>query len=252
MTPAIVTFVLVLARVGSLVAVLPLFSMSGIPRWTAPLISLAIAGLISANLAPVALSTDAGLLPVALRAGTEVALGTMFGLGVAATFAALALGAEIMSAQMGLSFATLFDPFTKATESLIGTLSSWLTGLVFIALGLHYRCLEILARSFDLVPPGSALPSAGVGVLVEAVGGCLSLGVQLAGPIVAMVWVVHVFIALLSKLAPKMNAFFAVGTTATGVAGLCMLVVSLPWLLAIHGAAMVHAVDVLALQLTGL
>lgn len=249
MTPAIVTFALILARVGSLVAVLPLFSMSGIPRWTGPLLSLAIAALVSANTPPVAIPVEAGLLPFALGMATEITLGMMFGLGVAATFGALALGAEIMSAQMGLSFATLFDPFTKATESLLGTFSSWMSGLMFVALGLHTRCLEIVARSFEVVPPGSAVPQAGVEVLIGAVGGCLSLGVQLAGPIVAMVWLIQVFLALLSKLAPKMNAFFAVGTTVTGAAGLGMLVVSLPWLLTIHGAAMVGAVDRLARQL---
>jgi flagellar biosynthesis protein FliR len=248
-TPAAVTFVLVLARVSSLIGILPLFSLMGIPRWVAPIVALAVSGLVTANLQPVPLAD--GILPLAMAAGAEVALGVSLGLGVAATFAALALGAEIMSAQTGLSFATLFDPFTKATESVLGTFASWMSGLVFVALGLPERCLEIVARSFALVPPGAAEPTAGAEALVDAAGQCLVLGVQLAGPIVAMVWVVHVFVALLSKLAPRMNAFFAVGTTATGVVGLAMLVVSLPWLLAIHGSAMSRAVDVLALQLSG-
>ncbi|MEQ1507988.1 MAG: flagellar biosynthetic protein FliR, partial [Myxococcota bacterium] len=84
-----------------------------------------------------------------------------------------------------------------------------------------------------------------------AVAGCLSLGVQLAAPVVSMVWLIHVWIALLSKLAPRMHAFFSVGTTLTGAVGVGMLAVSLPWLITIHAARMTDAVAELGRRIVG-
>jgi flagellar biosynthetic protein FliR len=239
-----VTFVLVFGRVGALLAILPVFSMTGVPKWATAFLGLAVAALVTANLPPAA-SPD-GVLALAVALASEVGLGLALGIGVAATFAALSLGAELMSAQMSFSFSTMFDPFTHTTESVLGTFASWLAGLCFVGMGLHDRCLEIVARSFQVVPPGQAsIPQGSAGAAIAAVGQCLVLGVQLAGPVVAMVFLVHLFVAILAKLAPKMQAFFSVGMTATGAVGLAMLGVSLPWLLAAHGGAVQAAVDAL-------
>lgn len=241
MTDAIVTFLLVVARVGGLLAVLPVLSLVGMPRWVVPLLSLA-AGLLVTMQQPL-VPVELGLLPLAGALISEILLGSSMGLPIAATFSAMAAGAEIMSAQMGLSFATLLDPLNHAQESALGSLASWLAGLVFLSLGLHARCLEIVAHSFTILPPGgAALSGLGAMVLAERTGASIALGVQLAGPILAMIWLVHLFVALLSKLAPKMHAFFSVGTTATGFVGLGMLMSALPWLLVVHGGAMQAAV----------
>jgi flagellar biosynthetic protein FliR len=245
MTSAITLWLLVMGRVGGMLAVMPVFSTMGIPRWVVPLLALATSGLVAMS-QPVPAS-EPELLELAFALGGELLLGSVMGLGVAATFAAMALGAEVMSMQMGLSFATLLDPLTHSHEGALGSFASWLAALVFVTLGLHARCIEIVARSFAAVPPGSAYVSARhAWLLAEQTGEAISLGVQLAGPILAMVWLVHLFVALLSKLAPKMHAFFSVGTTTTGFVGLGMLGVALPWLLAVHGAAMVQATERLA------
>jgi flagellar biosynthetic protein FliR len=245
LTGAIATWLLVMGRVGGMLAVMPVFSTMGMPRWVVPLLALAASGLVAMNQpAP----TDAPeIVQLACAMVGEVLLGSVMGLGVAATFAAMALGAEIMSMQMGLSFATLLDPLTHSHESTLSSFASWLAALVFVVLGLHARCLEIVARSFEVVPAGTAYVTARhASLLAEQTGETIALGVQLSGPILAMVWLVHLFVALLSKLAPKMHAFFSVGTTTTGFVGLGMLTVSLPWLLVVHGAAMVKATERLA------
>jgi flagellar biosynthetic protein FliR len=248
--PVALTFVLVLGRVGALLSILPVFTLMGVPRWANALIAMAVSGLVTASVPPTELGSS--LPAVALAMVGEIGLGLLLGLGVAATFAALALGAELGSAQMALSFATLVDPLTRSNESVLGSLASWLAGLVFLGLGLDARCLEIVARSFAVVPAGAAgIPGGGADVAVRAVGECLVLGVQLAGPVVAMVFLVHLFVAILAKLAPKMHAFFSVGTTATGAVGVGMFAVSLPWVLSAHAGAMVDAVDAVTRTLAG-
>lgn len=244
---AIVTVALVLGRVGTLFTLLPVFSMMGMPKWITALLALGCSGLIASGLPLVQL--DDGMGPIVVALAGEVAAGLSLGLGVSATFAALALGAEIMSLQAGLSFATLVDPLTRSNEGVLGTFASWIGGLVFVSAGLHGRCLEIVAASFAYVPAGTAaMPHVGPGWAITLVSTCTALGVQLAAPVLAGVWLVHLFVALLSKLAPRMNAFFSVGMTVTGAAGLGLLLVSLPWVIAVHGEHLSHAVDAIARQ----
>lgn len=246
----IALWVLASARISALLAVLPVTSMSGVPRWVGPLLSLSLALLVVGNTPLVAPSGS--LAQIAVSAAGEILLGASMGLSVRAAFAAAALGAEVMSLQMGLSFATLLDPLNRSNESVLGSLASWLAGLVFVSTDQHNRCIEIVAMSFSKVSPGQVslpLSISGAGALVEQVGASIALGIQLAGPILAMVWLVHLFVALLSKLAPKMHAFFSVGVTATGFTGLVTLFVALPWILMVHGGAVLAAVESLAVSL---
>jgi flagellar biosynthetic protein FliR len=249
-TATVVTWLLVFGRVGALVTVLPMFSLVGLPRWVAALLALACSLLITLGIPPAAVGD--GIAPVVVAMAGEVLTGATMGLGVAAVFAALAFGAEIMSMQAGFSFAILFDPLTRSSESALSVLASWIAGLVFVLLGLPGRCLEIVAASFTAVPPGAAAIDgrAAAWALSDLVG-CTALGVQLAGPVLVMVFLVHLFVALLSKLAPKMQAFFSVGITVTGAVGLGMLTVSVPWLVAVHSGHLIDAVDAMARRVGG-
>lgn len=250
MTAFVVTWLLVFGRIGALVGVLPVFSLIGLPRWVGALLALCCSLLVTLGI-PAAPVGD-GMAPILVAMAGEVLTGAAMGLGVAAAFAALAFGAEIMSMQSGLSFAMTFDPLTRASESALSVLASWIAGLVFVVLGLPGRCLEIVAASFSAVPPGAAgISGRAAGWALSDLVACTTLGVQLSGPVLVMVFLVHVFVALLSKLAPRMQAFFSVGMTVTGAAGLGMLAVSIPWLVAVHGARLVDAVDAMARRVGG-
>ncbi len=110
--------------------------------------------------------------------------------------------------------------------------------------------LEILGRSFDVVPPGEISDGGPLLMdLVEIMGNHFAMGVQLAGPLLAMVFIINVLVAILARLAPRMNVFFSVGLTATTVAGLLLIWASLPWLLTTHLGWIERAVARIALQI---
>lgn len=250
MTAFAVTFVLVLGRVGALFTLLPLMNVLHVPRWATALVAIVLSGLITANVEPVAYGPDSA--PLVLAFLREVFLGFSFGLGVQAAFAALTLGAEVMSGQMAMAMATITDPLTRSNGSAVGTLASWLAGLVFFESGLLDRCVEIVAASFHRFPPGQAPFVAGAAPsAIAAVGSCITLGVQLAGPVITMLWLVHLFVALLAKLAPRMQVFFSLGVTVTSSIGILMFATSLPWILSVHGAAVEAAVDDFAAAVAG-
>jgi flagellar biosynthesis protein FliR len=244
-TATVVTAGLVFARLNGLLFTLPVFSTVGLPRYLAPLLALVLTLLLAPGVPLVEGEVSTGLIVLGL--GGELLLGAGLGLVVRAVFAASAIAAELLSQQTALGMATLFDPVLSFGQSPLGVLASWLAGLVFLAGHQHHQVLVLLADSFAVVPPGGVVRLGPVATaLVEAVGTTFVLGVELAGPLIALVFLVNVFIGILGKLAPRMNVFFSVGMTVNSVVGIWLFGVALPWMLERHRSALEDVIRQLA------
>jgi flagellar biosynthetic protein FliR len=238
------TAAFVFFRVSGLIGIIPVFGMASAPRHVTVILALSVTAIL-VPVVPPAGPSDLTQLFVGLLC--EYGLGALAGGVVLITFSALAVAMELAGHQIGLGMASLFDPITRTQESALGSLASWMAGLVFIGAGLHTRCLEQIATSFFEVPPGMAvMPSASPAQLLQLLTDSLSLGIQLAGPFVIGGFLFHALIAVLSRLAPRMNAFFSIGMTATSLFGLWLFMLSLPWMLVEHSAAVEAAVGAIA------
>jgi flagellar biosynthetic protein FliR len=171
---------------------------------------------------------------------SELAIGILMGSSVYAMFAAIAMGTQIMAVQGGLGMASMANPIINGQGSVLSALATWLSGLIFLSMGLHYKCIAIVIESFRVIAPGGAtlkVFDAGP-TLIYVVGRMIMLGLSLSGPVLGMVFIVNMFIAIMSKLAPKMNMFFSVGFTLSSALALMLFGLSLNWLLAAHSAEM--------------
>jgi flagellar biosynthetic protein FliR len=248
---ALTTGLLVFARLSGLMLTLPLISARGIPQHVGIFLSLALTLIVAPIVEPAAIQPTLGLL--ALGLASEIVLGVLLGSVVSAVFASFAIGSDVMSTQMGFAMASIFDPITKAQEGPLGIVGGWLAGLVFMASGLHLVCIGIVADSFHVVGPGAVFGIfAGIPILVDAVTSSIILGMKLAGPVLALVWLVQVFVAILTKMAPKMNVYFSVGMLLISAAGLALFALSLPYLLTTHDHGMRVATDRMAQMIQAL
>ena len=237
---------LVFARVGALILGMPVFSADGVPKAIPVFSALGITLLIAPAMPLVATPESLGLL-VAAVAG-ELFIGFLAGLTVRAIFASLAIGSEVMAMQMGLAMATMLNPLERQQAGPVGTMVSWGATMMFIGQDMHLRCLEGVALSFQAMPAGRwDADIALIRTLPEIIEVAIHLGVQLAGPVLALVFFVNVLVAILARLAPRMNVFFSIGMTLTSVFGVLIIVPSLPWMLAIHSAALANAVERLSM-----
>lgn len=237
MIDVVFTVILAFSRIAAVVAGLPILSTLGTPRQAILILAFGTTMLVLPALPIVPAPTAVSGIVAAV--GIEVLHGFVVTLGIRAIFQAVSLGAELMSMQTGLAMATLFDPLQLQTSSMMGTLATWLSGMVFLGLGLHLEVLVMLADGFAAVPPGQLVPSPDLPkALMQAVGLHFNLGIQLAGPMLLMVFVLNVLVAILARLAPRMNVFFSIGLTATTVAGIVLFWMSLPWILTVHAAAL--------------
>lgn len=232
---------LVFGRVGGLLLALPLFNAQGVPKYIPVFLSVLLSLIITPLLPPVATPPTLGILLMGVA--SEMAVGVLLGGIVAAVFGAFSMACETMAMQMGFGMASLFDPLQKTSTGALGTLASWLAGMVFLATGLHLHCVELVAESFTAVPPGS-LPNllAAGPVVIQTVAESIAVAGRLAGPVLALVWMVNVFVAVLTRLAPRMNVYFSMGTILTSCAGLALFAIALPNMVLAHSESIVVAV----------
>lgn len=243
------TILLVFARVGALLFVAPLVSAEGVPRHVPVLLGLAVTALIAPHVRVAELDT---VLHACFAVGGEVLLGLLVGAGLHAVFSALSLAGEVSAQQSGFGMMMLFNPVVKTSEGPFGVLAGLLAGVTFLAGGGPQRLLVALADGFDTVPPGSlGLSTDAAGSLVGVVGGSVLLGVQLAGPVVILLLLLNGFVGVLGRLAPKMNVFFSLGQSLSGVFGTALFAAVLPWMILAEGDALTDALSWAAHRLAG-
>ena len=236
------TVACVFCRTSGLLLGLPVFNTVGVPKHVSILVAVVLTMLISPNLPVV--PGEVTILGSTFAMGSELLLGWTLAMSVRIIFAAMAVGAEIISRQTAMGMAMFMDPVLQLQQSPIGVLASWCSGLVFIGLGLHLKFIEGVAYSFYWIPPGQAGSVAPAGpILLDAIKVSIMLGFQLSGPLLLLVFLVNTFIGIMAKLAPKMNMFFSVGMTLNTIIGIVIFALALPWMLIVHAGYLEGSVD---------
>lgn len=240
----LVTTGLVFARLSAAIMVLPGFAVQGVPK----LVRLAVAVSLTVLITPVVPSVDAApTMPLLVSAMIgELGLGVLLGGSVGLVFGGLVFATEIIGSQTGRAVGLQFNPMLKMSQGPVGMLAGMMAILVFMGMDLHLAVLFILAESFQTVHPGQVSALLDVAsIWVELASPTLRSGLKLAGPILAMVFLVNCFVAVLARLAPTMNVFFSIGFILTSLAGLGMMILLLPFIMDQHIAMVSWVIDLL-------
>jgi flagellar biosynthetic protein FliR len=220
-------FALVLARIGALVAIAPMFGSVAIPiRWRAAL-AIALAMVVTpfeidkSTAAPTTLSD--WLVP----AGAEALVGLVLGLGVMLLFSALQVAGQLISQMSGMQLADTFDPNFGGSSPVFSQLFYQVTLAVFLAIGGHRHVLEALFDTFTWMPAGQGEYSTSI---VAAATNVLSqsfvLGIRAAAPVMVALLVATLILGLIGRTLPQLN-FLALGFGANAMVALVALSLSL-------------------------
>jgi flagellar biosynthetic protein FliR len=240
----LVTGGLVAARLGGAMMVMPAIGIQGVPGLVRVLCALALTGVV----APIVPQNTELLTVTQLVAGmsAEVILGIVLGGALRLIFGAMALAARIMSMQMGHGAAMFFDPVSQATIGPLGALASFLALAVFLGLDLHLEFLYAMSQSFFVVPPGEVVAPLNAGrIWIRVSAMVIEAGFRLAAPVLCLTFLINTFVAVITKLSPSMNVFFALGMILTVIGGHLVLFVSMPQLIAQHVALMRSVMDLI-------
>lgn len=149
------------------------------------------------------------------------------GLVLRVVFAALDLMGEIISLQMGLSFATFFDPIAGGQTAVVGEFLTLLATLVLLSLNGHLLMLDALARSFEWLPVSATLPHRGGWMILVRFGASIfASGLLMALPVVTALLITNIALGVLTRAAPQLN-LFAIGFPITLTVGFGVLLLTL-------------------------
>jgi flagellar biosynthetic protein FliR len=217
------TFLLVFFRLGGLLAVAPVLGHRAVPVPHRVGLAALLAMLLAPVLGPAAGSgAGTGLDLVGAIAG-EVFLGVLIGAVAGLVLAAVQMAGELVGVQMGLGIAGVFDPAMGQQVSVVARWQETLALLLLVATNAHHALVQAAALSFQRIPPGALADAASAAGSVVALGAKLfRAGLEVAAPVVGILFVLNVVLALLARVAPQMQVFTVAAplTVAVGVFGL--------------------------------
>lgn len=200
---------MVLARAGSAVFLIPGIGESYVTNRVrllfAVALAVAVAPVVGPNLPPE--PTNSGAL-LALLFG-EVVIGLYFGLVARILLLTLDTAGKIISFSSGLAAAQAFNPSIAQQGSLIGLFLTTLGILLLFVTDMHHFLIRGVVDSYDVFPAGRALAIDDLSAAVtRVVSGSFEVAVKLAAPYIVIGLLFYVAIGVLSRLMPQMQIFF--------------------------------------------
>lgn len=215
-----------MARILGFLGAAPVFGNNAVPRRIKLMVGLAVTlGLMPVvpSVPQAALDSWAGLLLIV----QQTLIGIAMGLVLRVVFATLDLMGEIISLQMGLSFATFFDPLAGGQTAVVGEFLTLLATLVLLSLNGHLLMLDALARSFEWLPVSATLPHRGGWMILVRFGASIfASGLLMALPVVTALLITNIALGVLTRAAPQLN-LFAIGFPITLTVGFGVLLLTL-------------------------
>jgi flagellar biosynthetic protein FliR len=199
----LVAYLLASVRIVAWLAVVPPFSGRTVPTMAKVVLGLGLA---------FAAVPDSGAIPVdtislLLNAGTQVLIGLAMGFITQLLLGAIAAAGALIDVFGGFSLAQGFDPLSMNSNTVFGKFHQMLATVLLFVSGGHLLVIGGLLRTFHFLPLGTS-PDWGSfpDVLMTAFGLFFTTAVQIALPMIAVLFISDLGLALLTKVAPQLNA----------------------------------------------
>ncbi|MHC2461328.1 flagellar biosynthetic protein FliR [Bradyrhizobium embrapense] len=212
-------FVLVFARVGTMVMLLPGFGESNIPAR----VKLSIALLLTLIILPLhrnAYHVDlTSISALGVLMVHELIIGIVLGATARVTLSALNVAGSVIAQQLGLGFVTAVDPTQGQQGQIIGNFLTILGLTLLFATDSHYLVIAALSESYRIFSPGEIMPTGDVASLAtSAFSAAFKIGLQLSAPFLVFGLVFNIGLGVLARLMPQMQVYF-VGVPLSIVVG---------------------------------
>jgi flagellar biosynthesis protein FliR len=205
-TAEIIRFAIVLTRISGIMLLARFFSnqLFAVPIRIAFTLMSAFVLAPSLPLKQISIELNFGNV-VALLAG-EIVIGLILGFAAMCIMAGLQFAGQIVSFQLGFSVINAIDPQSGVESPVFSLLYNYIGLLFFLLIDGHHWFLQAINDSFSFLSIGGIQIH---GPLVEQIVGwsaqVLSIGIRIAGPIIAVTVITDVLMGIISRTAPQIN-----------------------------------------------
>ena len=203
-------FVLVLARAGTVVMLMPGLGEVEAPATVRAGFAIALVALLLPSVLPLVPAGPAGVFGALSALGAELFCGAVLGTLARLTALSLGMAGAMFSYFTGLSSVLQPDPALGGQSAALGRLFGLLAPVLILSTGLYQLPLSALAGSYTTVPPGTWLPVGDVAdSITGAVATAFALALRLAAPLLVASVVWQVAMGLLARLVPQLQIYAA-------------------------------------------
>lgn len=235
-----VAFLLAATRCGAFLSIAPPFQ-GAVPAKIRAGLSVALGLALAPHLATQQIPVDdTGALMGSLvfQAGIGLALGFL----VFVLFQAAQSAGSAIDTFAGLTAAQIYDPMSRSNSSPMGRLYQMLGTLLLFVTGGHLLIIGGLTRSFDAAPVTGFKTDRMAELVTVGVGQFLIAALQIAAPILGVLFVTELLLGLASKAAPQLN-ILVVGFSVKGLVLLTMAATAVPLLAVVIPQVTMKAID---------
>ncbi|MFO1185891.1 MAG: flagellar biosynthetic protein FliR [Bauldia sp.] len=220
-----VTFMLIFARIGSILMLVPGFGEQAIPARLKVAMGLAITlaffPLISGQFQ---VSTQS-LGEIGRAIGWELFVGLAIGFALRLLMATLQVAGSTIAMQLNLSFAEAVDPTQSQNSVLVANFLNTAGITLILVTDLHHMALAGLVDSYKLFSPSAAFPIGDFSAMsVQTIAEAFRVGLEISAPFIVFGLIFQFGLGLLSRLMPQMQVFFVATPAAIGIGFVVLLV----------------------------
>lgn len=219
-------FLLPLFRISAMLMAMPIIGSRLVSVRVRLGLALAITALIAPSLPTLPVYNPLSIATWIIVA-KEILIGVFLGFALQLLMEVFIVGGQMISNQMGLGFASMTDPANGTTVVALSQFYLILVMLLFMLMDGHLLMIEVLTRTFYVLPIGQAgLASDALWQLVGAGSWMFAAGMLIALPAVTALLVVNLAFGVMTKAAPQLN-IFAIGFPFTMLFGILIVWLSL-------------------------
>ena len=193
-------------RIAAFFVIAPPFAHRGIPGTVKAMLAMGLALLVAPRARAASDPTDvAAFIGQVLL---QVLIGAALGFLVALVFSAVQAAGSLIDLFAGFQMAAAYDPMSLTSNAQFARLYQ-LTAIVLLFASDGYQIVIVgLVRTFDVLPLGTPLDVAAMAATSTAgLTGMFLAALQVAGPLIVVLFLADVGLGLLTRVAPALNAF---------------------------------------------
>jgi flagellar biosynthesis protein FliR len=200
---------LVFARIGTAMMMLPGFGEVYVPARFRLLLAMILSVLLIPILAPILPSMPGSPSALLVVFSAEIAIGLFIGTLTRFVLAGLETAGSIVSIQSGLSNAVIFNPLQSTQSPIPSALYSTLGVLLIFLTNVHHIMLRGLVDSYMIFTPGKLPPVEDLSqTIAHAAAASFRLSIEMAAPFIVIGTVFFVALGLIGRLVPQVQILF--------------------------------------------
>jgi flagellar biosynthetic protein FliR len=203
---SLVAMLLATIRITAWLMIVPPFATAGIPRMVRFMLAVGLALAVTSTAQAHAPAAEIG--PLVSSAAEQLVIGAALGFLTRLLFSAIESAGALIDLFGGFSLAFAYDPLSATNTSVFGRFYGLLATTLIFATNAHLIILQGFLRTFATMPLDGTLDMSHLGsTLVHGVTGMFVAALQIAAPLIAVLFMADLALGLLSRISPQLNVF---------------------------------------------